>query len=176
MKKLLLHICCAPDGAYAANLLKDSYEISFYFFNPNINEEAEYKKREQDAKTVAERFGVRFIESRYPVAEWLLAIRGYEQEAEGKGRCLICYEYRLREAALQAKLNGCDLFTTVLTVSPHKHSRTIFEIGNRIAAETGVEFLSIDFKKKDGFKKSIGLSKELGLYRQNYCGCTFSKR
>jgi hypothetical protein len=176
VEHLLLHICCAPDGAYAIDLLKDQYRISCYFYNPNIDDEEEYRKREKDMKTVADYFKVEYIEPFYHAREWLKAIQGYEEEKEGGMRCSLCYYFRLKESARKAQEINAGLFTSVLTISPHKKSKIIFETGKKVESETGVKFLEYDFKKKDGFKKSVILSKSLNLYRQNYCGCSFSKR
>ncbi len=176
MTSLLLHMCCAPDGAYGIDLLKNEYDIHSYFFNPNIDDEEEYKLREKEARFVANHFDVKYIEPEYPVKEWLAYIKGHEKDIEGGARCHKCYYFRMKNAALTAKANNCPLYTTVLSISPHKKSKVLFEIGKKIEEETGVKFLEIDFKKKDGFKKSVILSKELNLYRQNYCGCSFSKR
>lgn len=176
MERLLLHACCAPDGAYGVQLLKPLYEIVFYFFNPNIDDKEEYEKREREARFVARYFDVEYIEPDYPVNEWLNYIKGLEGEPEGGARCSRCYEFRMRAASEAARANSCSLFTTVLTISPHKNSKRIMSIGKQLEEETGIRYLAWDFKKKDGFKKSVILSKQLDLYRQNYCGCTFSKR
>jgi epoxyqueuosine reductase len=175
VERLLLHICCAPDGAYAIELLKPQYLILCYFFNPNIDNKEEYEKRLDDARKVAQKFDVGFLEPEYPVNEWLDCIKGLESEPEGGKRCKKCFDFRLKACAEAALKNKCDYFTSVLTISPHKNSRLIFEIGKRIETESRIKFLAQDFKKKDGFKKSVILSKELNLYRQNYCGCSFSK-
>lgn len=176
MERLLLHACCAPDAAHGIQQAKPNYEIVCFFYNPNIDNEAEYEKREQEARKVAEHFAVEYVSGGYDVEKWREAIRGYEDCPEGGDRCRICYQLRLTAAAAQAAKSGCSAFTTVLTVSPHKNAKALFAIGQEAAAQTGVRFLDIDFKKKDGFKKSVALSNELGLYRQNYCGCSYSKR
>jgi len=176
VKRLLLHACCAPDAAYCIQLLKPEYEVVCFFFNPNIDDPDEYAKREADARKVAVHFGVEYLPGDFCVEKWREAVRGLENAPEGGDRCRICYEFRLAEAAQAAAGANCKQFTTTLTISPHKNSKVLFELGRTFARTAGIGFLDLDFKKKDGFKKSVALSKELGLYRQNYCGCGYSKR
>lgn len=182
--KVLLHSCCGPCSTACIERLMDDYEITVFFYNPNITDEAEYQMRLAAQKTVIEKFNDRgtfmvarigFVEGEYRTSDFFRAAKGYEEEPEGGSRCAQCFELRLAEAARVAKCSGFECFATTLTVSPHKNYRVISEIGNRIAEEYGVSFLDIDFKKKAGFQRSIELSKEFGLYRQNYCGCEFSK-
>lgn len=174
--KLLLHICCAGCGAYVSQLLSRDYEVSLFYYNPNIYSKEEYIKRRKDVEKIASKFDLPLIFGEYDHANWLSLIKGHELDKERGTRCFICYEDRLRMAAIFAVENNFDKFTSTLTVSPHKVASKIIEIGNALAGEYGIAFLDQDFKKQDGFKKSVALSAELGLYRQNYCGCEFSLR
>ncbi|MDO8667972.1 MAG: epoxyqueuosine reductase QueH [bacterium] len=173
--KLLLHICCVGCGVYVSQLLKLDYDVKLFFYNPNIWPEEEYKKRLGEAEKIAKKFNLELIKGEYDHDKWLKAVRGHESNPEKGERCLICYKFRLDEAVIMAKKFSCDYLTTTLTTSPHKVASAINEIGEQAAARFGIKFLSQDFKKQDGFKKSSALSRELGLYRQNYCGCEFSR-
>jgi predicted adenine nucleotide alpha hydrolase (AANH) superfamily ATPase len=178
--KLLIHSCCAPCSSYVLEYLSQYFEVTIFYFNPNIYPEKEYIRRveEQDqliqAMPLASK--VQFLQGEYQPREYYQAIKGLEEEPEGGDRCYVCYELRLREAAQLAKEGGYDYFTTTLSISPHKKSEKLNEIGNKLAAECGVAYLPSDFKKKNGYKRSIELSKEYNLYRQDYCGCIFSMR
>lgn len=179
-KTLLLHSCCAPCSSYVLKYLSNYFKITLLYFNPNISPEEEYRKRVAEQKRlIAElpvKYPVTFIEGRYEPAEFYNAVKGLEKEPEGGARCFVCYELRLREAASYAKAGGFDYFTTTLSISPLKNAQKINEIGERIAAESGLKHLPSDFKKKEGYKQSVELSKEYNLYRQNFCGCVFSKQ
>jgi predicted adenine nucleotide alpha hydrolase (AANH) superfamily ATPase len=174
--KLLLHVCCAPCACYVIELLKNEYDIILFFYNPNIQPVEEYNKRLNELKKFAELKSVKLIIQNNIEDEvnWKSYISGYESEPEGGYRCRLCYEFRLKKTAEFAKKNFIDNFGTVLTISPHKKSQVINELGNRISSETKVNYLESDFKKKDGFKKASVLSKQYNFYRQNYCGCLFS--
>lgn len=174
--KLLLHICCAPDATYAVKLLENDYEVTGYFYNPNIQPEEEYEKRLAETGRLFKLWDLKLYSGEYNLNNWRKAIIGLENELEGGRRCAACFDFRLKKAAQFAKENGYDIFTTTLTISPHKNAALINELGQNYARQRGVEFLVRDLKKQNGFKKSIELSKELGLYRQDYCGCSFSKR
>lgn len=174
--KLLLHICCIGCGAYIGELLKKDYNLILYFFNPNIFPKEEYDKRFEETKRIAKKLGLKLIAGEYNHEKWLQAVTGLEKEAEGGGRCLVCYQYRLEEASRLAKKNDCGFLATTLSISPHKDSEIINKAGVEAAKKFGIVFLEKDFKEKDGFKKSCQLSKKLELYRQNYCGCEFSIR
>jgi len=178
--KVLLHSCCAPCSSYCMEYLAEHFELGVLYFNPNISEEEEYNKRIAELKRLVGemhfRHEVKVIEGRYDPQEYFDAVKGLEAEPEGGERCFVCFRLRLREAAEYAKRLGYDYFTTTLTISPLKNAAKINEIGNSIAEEFGVKFLPSDFKKKNGYKRSIELSNEHHLYRQNYCGCIFSKR
>lgn len=177
---LLLHSCCAPCSSYVLKYLSEYFKITLLYFNPNISPESEYMKRVAEQKRLIESMPlknkVEFIEGRYEPREFYDAVKGYEEELEGGRRCHICYEMRLREAAEYAKKGGYDYFTTTLSISPLKKSDVLNEIGERVGTEYGIAHLPSDFKKRNGYKQSIELSKEYDLYRQNFCGCVFSKR
>jgi len=174
--RLLLHICCIGCGAYIAEELKKNYDIILYFFNPNIFPKEEYERRLEETKKIANKFRLELIIGEYGYEKWLKIVKGLEKEPEGGKRCRACYQYRLKEAAKKAKENNCQIFATTLSISPHKDTRVINEVGSELVSKYGIKFLDKDFKKDDGFKKSCCLSKELRLYRQNYCGCEFSIR
>jgi len=177
--KLLLHACCAPCSSYCLEYLSQYFEIGVLYYNPNISPASEYEKRINELKRLVEQMPMKnkvtVIDGRYVPSEFYDAVKGLEKEPEGGARCMVCYELRLKEAALYAKQLGFDYFTTTLTISPLKSSKKINDIGQRLQEEYGVKFLPSDFKKKEGFKRSIQLSHEYNLYRQNYCGCEFSK-
>lgn len=174
--KLLLHICCAGCGAYVASALKEEYDLALYFFNPNIFPENEYAIRLKEVKRVAVKFGLEYFFGSYDHGQWLGEIVGYEKEPERGARCRICYRQRLTDTASLAREKGFSYFASTLSVSPHKDSALISSIGNELQSQFGIIFLDKDFKKRDGYKKSLALSRELDLYRQNYCGCEFSRR
>lgn len=156
--------------------LSEDYSIRTCFYNPNIHPTSEYEKREEEMRELAVKMGVTTVQCEYDSERWFELTRGHEHEPEKGRRCALCFEMRLRRVAEMANELNVDAFGTVLTVSPHKDAATINCIGESLAREFGVDFLSADFKKKDGFKRSIELSAAFGLYRQNYCGCCYSKR
>lgn len=172
--KILLHVCCAVCAAGAIDKLKKDNEVVLLFCNSNIYPEEEFEKRLLNARIVSKEFDVELIEGEYEHKRWLEFIKGLEGEPEKGKRCLKCFEFNLRKTAEKAKRLGIDNFTTTLTISPHKDSKKIFEIGKKIGEEIGARFLEVDLKKEDGFKKSNELAKKHNLYRQNYCGCEFS--
>lgn len=157
-------------------MLSKEYTVDLFYFNPNIHPEKEYLRRLADAKKAAGFIGVNVIECKYNPEDWFEKVRGYEQEKEGGKRCPLCFEFRLEETAKYAKEHGYDLWSTTLTVGRHKKADVINPIGERLAEEYGVEFLSRDFKKKAGFDTSIKKSNKYGLVRQHYCGCAYSLR
>ena len=167
--KILLHVCCAPCAVHPIEDLIKEYEVTLFYSNSNIYPKEEYNKRLDYAKIIAEEYKVDLIIDSYNHQEWRDFIKGFENEPEKGKRCAKCFEFNLGKTAAFAKENRFDLFTTTLTVSPHKSSKIIFEIG-----EVTNLFLKKDFKKKNGFKRSIELSKKFNLYRQNFCGCEFS--
>lgn len=177
---LLLHSCCAPCSSYVLEYLSEFFHITIFYYNPNIHPEDEYKKRVEEQKEFITQLPtkrkINFIEGHYDTQEFFHISKGLEEEREGGERCFKCYELRLREAAKKAKELNFDYFTTVLSISPHKNAEKINEIGNKLSEEFNIEFLNSDFKKKNGFKRSIELSSQYNLYRQDYCGCIYSRR
>ena len=176
MKKLLLHSCCGPCSTVCIERLKGEYDVTVFYHNPNIEPFEEYEKRKEEQKKVCEFFCVPFIDADYDNADWLKFVEGLENEKEGGARCEKCFAYRLRRTALFAKEKGFDIFGTTLSVSPHKNTMIINQVGDKISQENEIDFLPESFKKKDGYLRSINLAKELDLYRQNYCGCHFARR
>lgn len=178
--RLLLHACCAPCSSAVLERISDSFKISILYYNPNITEEREYQKRLEELKRFLLSFDkkkeIKVIDGRYQPEEFFEMSKGLEQEKERGKRCYLCYQMRLKEAAKLAKELGFDYFTTTLSLSPHKNSNWINEIGETLAKDYQISFLYSDFKKKNGYKKSIELSKLYHLYRQDYCGCIYSKR
>lgn len=175
-KKILLHVCCAPDATHVISVLKENYEPVIFFYNPSIFPDDEYFLRLSEAEKLSKSIGVELLKCSFSPEKWYELVTGFEDEPEGGERCEICFRMRLEETARHAKENSIDIFTTTLTISPHKNSSLINRLGKEAGLKYEVEFLEADFKKKDGFKKSIELSKKHGLYRQNYCGCEFSLR
>ncbi len=177
---LLLHSCCAPCSSYVLEYLSNYFHITVLYYNPNIYPEDEYGKRIiEQQKLINEmnvKYPVQFIAGDYDREKFYEMAKGLEEVKEGGVRCFKCYELRLREAAEIAKANGFDYFTTTLSISPLKNSAKLNEIGLKLAEEYGVQYLTSDFKKKNGYKRSVELSAEYGLYRQDYCGCEFSMR
>ena len=177
---LLLHACCAPCSSYCLEYLSKTFDITVLFYNPNIESEMEYNKRVDELIRFIDECrsieGVNLEILDYDNSEFYNAVEGLEDEKEGGVRCFKCYELRLRKTAEYAKEHDFEYITTTLTISPHKNSDKINEIGVKVAEEYGLKYLLSDFKKNDGFKRSIELSKEYDLYRQSFCGCEFSKR
>lgn len=175
MKGILLHVCCGPCATQSiVELLQDALNMTLFFSNSNIHPEKEYLARLNSLKTYAGQLNIPLIVDDYDPEDWFARIKGYESCVEGGERCKICIESRLEKTAQYAKSHGFDGFTTTLTISPHKNTKMINEIGARLSEKYSIQFLVKNFKKKDGFKKSLELSKEHKLYRQNYCGCKFS--
>jgi len=193
-KKLLLHSCCAPCSSYVLEYLREYFDITVFFYNPNISSNVEYEKRLQEEIRLIEAYNkqvengdfknmnstnkagmIEILDVGYEPAEFFEAVKGYEQCMEGGERCYKCFELRLLKSAKVAKQQGFDYFTTTLTISPLKNADWLNEIGRTMGEKEGVLFLPSDFKKKDGYKRSIQLSKEFELYRQDFCGCAFSK-
>ena len=176
--KLLLHSCCAPCSSYVIEYLSEYFEITVFYYNPNIFPESEYTKRileqQELIKAQSTKHPVAFMAGRYEKELFYDISKGMEHLKEGGERCLLCYELRLRKTAELARQAGFDYFTTTLSISPLKNADRLNEIGMRLASEYNVPYLKSDFKKKNGYKRSIELSKEYGLYRQDYCGCEFS--
>ncbi len=174
--RLLLHICCAPCSTHVIETLKDGYDITGFFYNPNIHPKEEYLRRSREMEGLAQEIGIEVIEGDYDVREWFKAVEGLEEEPEGGRRCEICTGMRLEKTAELASNQGFQSFTTTLTIGPQKDAKLINTVGDELSKRYNIEFLDANFKKKDGFKKSVELSKKHGLLRQDYCGCIFSKR
>lgn len=176
---LLLHSCCAPCSSYVLTYLAEYFEITVFYYNPNIYPENEYTCRVSEVKRLIEELPVKnkisFIEGEYNPDLFFETVKGLENEKEGGERCFRCYELRIKEASEIAKREGFDYYTTTLSISPHKNAEKLNEIGEKYADEN-TRHLPSDFKKKNGFKESVRLSEKYNLYRQNYCGCVFSKR
>ena len=174
---MLFHICCGVCGFYPVKLLKKEFSnLTLYFFNPNIHPKKEYLKRLKYAKELSKIYNLPFIEGEYKINEWFDAINGLENEPESGKRCEICFKYRLEEVAKKTKKLGFRIFGTTLTISPYKDADIINKIGKELACKYKLKFYKANFKKQHGFKKSIELAKKYNFYRQNYCGCIFSKR
>jgi predicted adenine nucleotide alpha hydrolase (AANH) superfamily ATPase len=174
--KLLLHACCAPCSTWSIEALRSEHDVTCFFYNPNIQPKEEYDLRLRDARRYCSDVGIDLMEGAYDIDEWEAKTEGHEDDPEGSGRCRICYAMRLMETARQAAAGGYDSFTTTLTISPHKDANTINTLGEEVSSRTGVPFIKLDLKKKDGFRKSISMSREHDLHRQDFCGCVYSKR
>jgi predicted adenine nucleotide alpha hydrolase (AANH) superfamily ATPase len=174
-KKLLLHVCCAPDATVAIERLAPEFDLTIFFYNPNIHPEKEYHLRAQEMEKLLHLLNIPFIPAEYDSSAWFKLVKGLEHLPEGGERCTRCFEIRLEMSAKIAAASGFELFTTVLTVSPHKDANRINKIGFEAGQKWEILFMEANFKKKDGFKRSLELSKQYGLYRQDYCGCIFSQ-
>ena len=192
-QRLFLHSCCAPCSSYCLEYLRQFFAVTVFYYNPNISMPAEYRHRVEEQKRLIRELNAQledenflekcgrpvnlidFVEGKYDPERFFALAKGLEDCPEGGERCFLCYELRLREAAELAAAGGYDFFTTTLTISPLKNAQKLNEIGQRLAAEYGVACLPSDFKKKGGYQRSIELSREHELYRQDYCGCAFSK-
>ncbi len=191
---LLLHACCAPCSSYCLEYLRQHFDITVFFYNPNIMNEPEYRKRVEEEKRLIAEYNrqvetgdftdmhsdagarkIEIIEGDYIVSDYLDAVKGLESCPEGGDRCTKCFELRLEESAKIAKEKGFEFFTTTLTISPLKDAERLNRIGREMGEKHGVEFLPSDFKKKEGYKRSIELSHMFDLYRQDFCGCEFSR-
>ncbi len=177
---LLLHSCCAPCSSYVLEYLTNFFHITILFYNPNISSEKEYLKRLNELKRLVKEIPhsnkIEIVEGRYDNKEFLEISKGLEDLKEGGERCFKCYRLRQEEAAKYAKENNFDYFTTTLSISPHKNAEKLNEIGKELSNVYQVNYLYADFKKKGGYQRSIELSKKYDLYRQDFCGCIYSKR
>lgn len=177
--KLLLHACCAPCSSYCLEYLSQYFEITVLYFNPNISDKEEYKYRLNEEKRLISLMNfknpVNMIDGEYEPKDFFNAVKGLEREPEGGKRCEKCFRLRLEETAKKAKELGFDYFTTTLTISPLKNAQLLNQIGEEYAKQYGVNWLYSDFKKKEGYKRSIVLSQQYDLYRQNFCGCVYSR-
>ena len=174
--KLLLHSCCAPCSSSCLEKIKDFFDITVYFYNPNMDSEEEFNLRASEQIRLCEELNIKCIVENYNASEFFNLVCGLENEKEGGKRCEKCFFLRLNKTAQTAKEKGVDYFATTLTLSPLKNAEKINGIGREIEKLTAVKYLPSDFKKKSGYQRSIELSKEYNLYRQNYCGCVFSKK
>lgn len=176
---LLLHACCAPCSSAVLERLSNFFKITIIYYNPNITEEKEYLKRLEELKNFIKKlktkYPINIIDTRYDPKEFFTIAKGLEKEKERGKRCYECYKLRLEETAKVAKKQGFDFFTTTLTLSPYKNTTWLNEIGEEFSKKYQASYLYSDFKKKNGYKRSIELSKEYNLYRQDYCGCIYSK-
>ena len=175
--KLLLHSCCAPCSSYVLNYLNTYFDITVFFYNPNMIDLEEFEKRFEEQKKIIKALNIEvdLIKVDYDDQVFYESISGFENEPEGGLRCEKCFRLRLEEAAIYASAHHYDYFTTTLSISPLKNSKLLNEIGSELEGNYSVKYLFSDFKKKDGYKKSVDLSNEYDLYRQDYCGCIFSK-
>ena len=177
---LLLHACCAPCSSAVLERIGNQFEITIFYYNPNITEEKEYQKRIEEVKKLISllktKYPIHLIPGNYEPEKFLEMAKGLEKEPERGKRCYKCYHLRLEETARIAEMLGFEYFCTTLTLSPHKNSDWINEIGKELENHYNTTYLYSDFKKKEGYKRSIVLSKEYDLYRQDYCGCIYSKR
>ena len=177
---LLLHSCCAPCSSYCLEYLSQYFKITVLYYNPNLFPAGEYERRVSEQKKLVSalptKYPITLVEMKGEPEEFYSAVKGLEHTGEGGERCFACFRLRLERAARYAKENGFDFFTTTLTISPLKNAQKLNEIGEAVGEKFGVRHLPSDFKKKNGYKRSVELSKVYGLYRQDYCGCVFSKR
>jgi len=176
-KTLLLHSCCAPCSSYVISYLANYFNITIFYYNPNIYPYEEYEKRKEEQIKLIKKLenNIEILDCDYENDKYNDLIKGLENEPERGNRCTICYKMRIEKTAFLAKKNNYDFFCTTLSVSPHKNANLINEIGQDLEKEYQIKWLYSDFKKKDGYKKSIELSKKYNLYRQDYCGCIYSK-
>ena len=178
--RLLLHSCCAPCSSYCLELLSQYFEVTVFYYNPNIYPPEEYTMRvEEQARFIREfpaKHPISFVEGAFDTARFYEIAKGMEKLKEGGERCFACYELRLRESAEYAKANGFDFFTTTLSISPLKNAAKLNEIGEKLETEYGIKYLYSDFKKQNGYKRSTEISNAYEMYRQYYCGCVYSKK
>lgn len=177
-KKLLLHACCAPCSSYVLEQLSPYFDITIYYYNPNIFPEEEFEIRYRELEKLVKDMQMRaqVVKAPYENDQYEKTVADFKKEAEGGVRCFLCYELRLDKAAAYAKKHGYDYFTTTLSISPYKNAPKLNEIGEKLEQKYGISYLYADFKKKNGYKRSIELSLLYKLYRQDYCGCIYSKR
>jgi predicted adenine nucleotide alpha hydrolase (AANH) superfamily ATPase len=175
-EKFLLHTCCAPCSAYVIEELKDKYDLTLFFYNPNIHPNREYLKRKEELVRYCKKMDIKYIEGKYDIMEWFEITKEYKDEPEKGERCGFCFRMRLNETAEYAKNNNFDIWGTTLSISPHKDADLINNIGLELAGKYEVNYLEANWKKKGGFQKSCEISKEEDFYRQDYCGCTYSMR
>jgi len=175
---LLLHSCCAPCSSYVLETLSNYFKITIFYYNPNIYPIEEYLKRKEEEKRFIKEFDSKYkiemLDCDYEGNLFFDMAKGLENKKEGEERCYLCYNLRMKKTAIEAKNNNFDYFTTTLSISPHKNSQWINEIGKNLEDKFGINYLCADFKKRNGYKMSLELSKKYNLYRQDYCGCKYS--
>lgn len=176
MKTLLLHTCCAPCTAYVYELLEKKFLVTLFFYNPNIHPLSEYKKRLEELKRFTEKKQIKMIIDTSDAKKWHQKIAPYKDLGEKSERCWECYQIRLEKTFTESLKHKIDYVATTLSISPHKKAEVINKLGQKLSKDLGVGFLGRDFKKNDGYRKSVQLSKEYKFYRQNYCGCLYSKK
>ena len=169
--KLLLHCCCAPCSSAVIERIANYFDITYFYFNPNIYPESEYNRRKEEFS----KLNINITSIEYDHNDFLRKVKGLEQEKEGSNRCRVCIAYRMEKAFEYAKNKGFDLVTTTLSISPHKDVEFINKTGESLETQFNIKYLHADFKKQNGYLRSIQICKEKGIYRQNYCGCEFSK-
>lgn len=178
--ELLLHACCAPCSSAVLERIANHFQVTIFYYNPNISDEEEYKKRIQEIKKFLQQFHTKYkislMEGNYEPDKFYEIAKGLENAPERGPRCYKCYNLRLEETAKIAAINNFEYFCTTLTLSPHKNSSWINKIGEELNSKYNTTYLYSDFKKRNGYKRSIELSKEYNLYRQDYCGCIYSKK
>ena len=177
--RLLLHSCCGPCSTTCLNFLIQYFDVTVLYYNPNIEPQEEYLKRKKEQIRFIKEYDneakIKFLDCDYDNSRFIEKVKGLEQEKEGGARCAVCFRLRMEETAKKAKELNYDYFGTTLTVSPHKNSKVINEIGGVLESIYGIKYLYSDFKKQDGYKKSIEFSKQYNLYRQDYCGCRYGR-
>lgn len=174
--KLLLHVCCATCAAYVIESLRDQYDLTAYYYNPNIYPALEYDRRFVEVQHYCRRISVPLIEEKPDVDRWFTLTAGHANDPERGERCTICYLMRLEKTARYARDNNYDIFGTDLSISPHKDARRLNAIGRTLEEQYGVSYLVADFKKQNGFQRAMEISRHAGFYRQSYCGCRYSIR
>lgn len=172
--KMLLHVCCANCLLHPYNVLRQTFDVTLFYYNPNIYPESEYNKRLAEIKRISGHFNIPLITGRYETGKWLKLAGHLGKEPEGGLRCSTCFEMRLSRTAAAARKYKFDIFASALSVSPHKNHTEINRIGGDVSLKYKIAYLATDFKKQDGFKKTTELSRNLDIYRQSYCGCIFS--
>jgi hypothetical protein len=176
LPRMLLHICCAPCSPYVVEQLQHDYDLTLYFYNPNIHPKEEYIQRLEEVRVWTKSAGLKLVEGEYDADHWFDKTKGLENEPERGKRCEVCFDIRLSKAADEAKRLDIENYGAVLTISPHKDAVVINQIGVEKGEEYGVDFLESNWKKKEGYKITTRMANEIGFYRQDYCGCAYSKR
>ena len=173
-QSLLLHICCAPCATHAIEILRDDFNVTGYFYGPNIHPAEEYQRRLEALEKLSRATGLAYTSGPYDMNGWIAKTEGFESEPEGGRRCTLCFEIRMDRTAREARDRGFPMFATTLSVSPHKDVRIINSIGDHLSQAYRVGYYQADFKKQNGFRRSVELSRSHGLYRQRTCGCRYS--